>query len=53
MKEATSASDNRRKCDGGKEGDVADETGNMNGGLEGPARDKRVKGVKGRKSRNT
>ena len=40
--EATSASDNERKRDGGKEGDVADETWNTKWGLEETVRDRRV-----------
>ena len=49
MKGTTSASDDEEKCDSGKEGDVADETGTTNGGLERTVRDKRCEGVKGGK----
>ena len=44
MKGATSASDDKEKCDSGKEGDVTDDTGNRNRGPERTIRDRRVKG---------
>ena len=44
-----SASDDEGKCDGGKEGDVVDETGSTNGDLERTVRDKACERVKGGK----
>ena len=39
-----SASDDEEKCDSGKDGDVADETGNVNRGLERTVQNRCVKG---------
>ena len=46
----TSASDDGEKRDSGKEGDVADDTGNANGDSERTIRDRRVRAQKEEKS---
>ena len=48
MKGATSASDDKEKCDSGKDGDVVDENGNTNGNSGKMVRSRRVE-VKGEK----
>ena len=44
MKGTTSASDDGEKCDSEEEGDVADETGNIDEVLERIVRDRRARG---------
>ena len=39
-----SASDDEQKCDNGREGDVADELGNMNGEVQNTVRNRHWKG---------